>query len=553
LPIFKFQIQILLIFFFSVSCSKKQIEAELIITNANIWTGNQNHPSAQAMAVSGDSILAIGSTKEIEKFKGFNTRVEDMQGAFVTPGFIDSHVHLMTGGRSLLSVDLRGAKTPNEFSLKVAAFAATQAPNEWIYEGNWDHTLWGGELPKKEWIDDYTPKNPCALFRLDWHMLLANSAALKFAGIDRNTPNPEGGTIEKDANGNPTGILKDNAMNLILDKAPPMSIKQKNSAFEAATSYFLSNGVTTVHDVDGLNKNFESYSTALSHQKNPNVRIYASLPLNEWERLDILKTTNTKWLKTGSLKGFVDGSLGSHTAAFFEPYSNQKNENGFFLNKSEDLYKWVSGADKSGYQVFVHAIGDSAINAILNIYEIVTKENGPRDRRFRIEHAQHLDSKDLGRFAKLNIIASMQPYHAIDDGRWAEDYIGAERIKNTYAFKSLLDHKATLTFGSDWAVAPASPILGIYAAVSRQTLDGNNPKGWVPQQKITTEQALKAYTITAAYASFDEKLKGSLEKGKLADFVVLSNNILKASEDEIKNTKVLKTYVGGKKKFDYVE
>ena len=534
------------------SCQENTPKADLIIINAKIWTANTDQIIAKAMAIEGDKIIAVGSEEEVLAFKNDATEIIDIDGRFITPGFIDSHVHLMTGGRSLLSVDLRDARTPEEFGQRVGDFAKTIEKDEWILEGNWDHTLWGGALPHKNWIDEGTPDNPVLIMRLDWHMALANSAALKYAGIDKNTPDVEGGTIERDANGEPTGILKDNAMNLVLDKMPPMSPKQKNASFQAAMEYFLSNGVTSVHDVDGMNKDFESWTTAEQFRTDNRlqVRIYAATPLNEWETLTTSSYKNDNWLKAGGLKGFVDGSLGSHTAAFHHDYTDKPDDKGFFINTHDDLYEWVSAADKANLHVMVHAIGDSSIHVLLNIFERVIKENGEKDRRFRIEHTQHLNPNDIHRFAELGIIPSMQPYHAIDDGRWAEEYIGSERIKTTYAFKSLLDAKAKVVFGSDWAVAPASPLQGIYAAVTRRTLDGKNPEGWVPEQKITAEQALFAYTRDAAYASFDDDIKGTLEVGKLADFVVINNDIRLAKPNIIKDLKVLQTYVGGKKVFD---
>ena len=534
------------------SCQNKNKDAELIITDAVIWTGNENQPFANSMAIKDGKIVAIGELKGLEPIINADTKSMDLNGQFVVPGFIDCHVHLMTGGRSLLNVDLKDAKTPKEFSSRIENFAKTLPPNEWILEGNWDHTLWGGELPHKEWIDKGTKDNPVLVMRLDWHMALANSAALKYAGIDKNTADVEGGVIEKDEEGNLTGILKDNAMNLVLDKMPPMTFEQKDEAFKAAMNYFLSNGVTSVHDVDGLNKDFESYSTAKRYRASDelNVRIYAATPLNEWEKLVSMKDESDSWLRTGSLKGFVDGSLGSHTAAFHHHYTDNKDDKGFFINTENDLYKWISDADKANLHIMVHAIGDRANHEILNIYEKVIKENGAKDRRFRIEHAQHLAPEDIQRFNELQVIPSMQPYHAIDDGRWAEDYIGLERIKTTYAFNSLAKANALLAFGSDWAVAPAAPLHGIYAATTRRTLDGENKDGWIPEQKITIEQALKAYTKNAAYASFEEDVKGTLEIGKYADFVVLSENLFLIEPTTIREVKIIETYVNGNKVYE---
>ncbi len=525
--IFTFATTILL-----TSCETDSIKADLIITNANIWTGNSDSPKAEAMAIKGDTILAIGSAIDIQKFQGESTAVIDVQNKFITPGFIDTHVHLLMGGNSLLSVQLRDAKTKSEFINRIAAFANNIKPNQWIVEGNWDHTLWGGELPSKEWIDEFTGENPVAIYRMDGHMILANSAALKIAGIDKNTGNVVNGEIVKNPDGTPTGILKSEAMYLVLNKIPVLTNVQKEEAINSAQDYLISQGVTSIHDVDSLG-GYEVLNT-MNSAKKLKIRVYSADPLKYWK--SISNTTNeTKWLKNGLMKGFVDGSLGSHTAAFNEPYSDKKEDKGLFI--VDDL------------QVTVHAIGDRANNTILNTFERVIEENGNRDRRFRIEHAQHLANNDIYRFSKLNVIASMQPYHAIDDGRWAEELIGKERIKSTYAFKSLLDANTTLVFSSDWPVAPASPIYGVYAAVTRQTTDGKNPDGWVPEQKINVAEALMAYTKNAAYSSFDENIKGTLESGKLADFVILSEDLFSIEPNKIKDVHVLQTYIGGNKVF----
>lgn len=538
---------LLLLILTIISCQKVK-KADLIVINAVIWTGNSNQKIAQAMAISKDTIVAIGTVEEIEQYKGKKTKIVDAEGQFITPGFIDSHVHLLQGGNSLLSVTLRDAKTPEEFAKRIAEYAKKLQPGEWILEGNWDHTLWGGTLPTKEWIDKYTPDNPVVVYRLDGHMILANSAALKYAGIDKNTLDVKEGQIIRDESGNPTGILKSNAMPLMLNKIPELTKKQKENALKAAMKYFAANGVTTVHDVDSLC----SYPTAKKLEKNNklSLRIYSARPLNKWIELANTDLKNDKWLKRGLIKGFVDGSLGSHTAAFNDDYSDKANDKGFFITNQENLYEWITSADQAKLNITVHAIGDRANRSVLSIYEKVIEKNGKRDRRFRIEHAQHIAPEDINKFAKLGITASVQPYHAIDDGRWAETAIGAERIKTTYAFKSLLDAHTNVIFGSDWPVAPGSPLLGIYAATTRRTLDGKNPNGWIPEQKITVEQALIAYTKSAAYASFDEKTKGTLEPGKLADFVILSEDITKINPIKIKDVRVLKTYVGGKKVFD---
>ncbi|WP_272023085.1 amidohydrolase [Olleya namhaensis] len=536
---------ILLITF--VSCQKENQSADLVITNAVIWTGNSNMPKAEAIAIKADTIFAVGLIKDIQKLIGPNTKQIDAKQRFITPGFIDSHVHLLMGGNSLLNVELRDAKTPEEFSERIKTFVKTIDKETWIVEGNWDHTLWGGELPKKEWIDDFTKDNPVAVYRLDGHMILANSAALKIAGIDKNTPEVENGVIVRHPDGTPTGILKSEAMYLVLNKIPELTTTQKEAAIHVAQEYLLSQGVTTVHDVDSLG----GFAIAKKMDANNTlkIRIYSADPLYKWSKVKRHDVTD-KWLKYGLLKGFVDGSLGSHTAAFTEPYSDKPEDSGLFINTMDDLYSWTKQGDLLGFQVTIHAIGDKSNHELLNVFEKINDESEAKDRRFRIEHAQHLLPEDINRFAKLNVIASVQPYHAIDDGRWAEELIGAERIKTTYAFNDLMSAGATVVFGSDWPVAPASPLYGIYAAVTRQTLDNKNPNGWVGKQKITVEQALLAYTKNGAYGSFDENEKGTLEVGKLADFVILDSDITIANPEVIKDIKVLATYIAGKKVYD---
>lgn len=534
----------------SISCQHNNQPAEMIISNARIWTGNENQPYAEAMAVSGDTILAIGTNREVMKFQDARTAVLDLNGKFVTPGFIDSHVHFLMGGSNLSSVQLRDAATPEEFIKRLADFARTQKPGTWILGGDWDGKEWD-ELPERGWIDSVTPVNPVFVSRLDGHMGLANSLAMKLADIDRSVKDIEGGTIVRTKAGDLTGVFKDNAMNLIFRSVSPSSDEEIDNALVAAMNYFASNGVTSVQAVDA-----GGYADAIGRIRNENkliTRVYVMESIGNREELKTRIENEGKgdnWVKTGAVKAFVDGSLGSHTAAFIAPYSDMQTDSGFFVNTEEDLYKWISESDKAGLQVVIHAIGDRAINFLLNFYEQVARENGARDRRFRIEHAQHIAPADIERFAELEVIASMQPYHAIDDGRWAEAYIGPERIKTTYAFKSLIDSGAKVAFGSDWPVAPATPLEGIYGAVTRRTLDEKNPEGWVPEQKITVIQALKAYTSVAAYASFDENIKGTLEPGKLADFAVLSEDITAIDPVRIRDVQVMMTFVGGKMVYD---
>ena len=532
-----------------ISCTnqtEKQL-ADLIIHNAKVWTANDTELRAEAFAIVNDKILDIGKNKQILKLKDENTTIIDAGGKLLLPGFIDSHVHFLSGGFGLSSVQLKNAASPEEFINRIKEFATKLKPGEWILEGNWDHENWGGELPTREWIDQYTKDNPVFINRSDGHMGLANTAALKIAGITRNVKDIPGGDIVRNNKGELTGVFKDNAMNLVYGFITDYTDEQKNSAMQSAMEYFASHGVTTVHNMGSM-ADIEVFDRA--RRKNEIItRIYSVAPLSQYENvLEKKKTINGEdnWLKIGGAKLFADGSLGSHTAAFFEPYTDLPSDTGLLIDSEENMQKGVIEADAAGLQVLIHAIGDRANNIVINMYEEAGKQNGDRDRRFRIEHAQHLIKSDIPRFKNLNIIASMQPYHLIDDGRWAEKIIGPERIKTTIALRSLLDAGATLAFGSDWPVAPAIPLTGIYAAVTRQTLDGKNPGGWMPQEKISVTDALKAYTINAAYASFDEHIKGSLEPGKLADFVILDKDIFNISPEKIKDVKVVKTFVGGR-------
>ncbi len=524
--------------------------ADLTVTNARIWTGNAARPWAQALAVKGDRIVAIGSGAEVAKLTSAATQVIDAKGQFVVPGFIDSHVHFVTSGAQLAGVQLRDAKTPTEFVVRIKAFAATVPAGTWIEGGNWDHQNWGGELPRAEWIDSVTPSHPVWIARLDGHMALANSAAMKIAGVTRETREVEGGAIVRGADGTPSGIFKDNAQAVIDRVVPDWTAETRDHALTAAMDFVASKGVTSVHNM-GSWADLATFDRA--HKAGTlKTRIYAAVPLSTWERLRdtiAVRGRGDEWLRIGGLKAFVDGSLGSHTAAMFDAFSDLPSDSGLLVETPEDLYKLTSGADKAGLHVLVHAIGDRAINLQLNIFERVARENGARDRRFRIEHAQHIAPKDIDRFAQLDVIPSMQPYHAIDDGRWAENVIGHERSKTTYAFRSLFDAGARPAFGSDWFVAPPTPLEGIYAAVTRRTLDNKMPNGWIPEQKISVEQALRAYTVNAARASFDEGNRGSLERGKLADFVIIDRDLTRVAPETIRDARIVRTVVGGRTVF----
>jgi predicted amidohydrolase YtcJ len=523
----------------------------LSIINGRVWTGVPARPWAEAVALSDDRIAAVGSNGEIRALTGVSARVIDARGGLVAPGFIDSHVHFLIGGMSLASVQLRDARTPAEFISRIKTFALSVQPGVWITGGDWDHQNWGGELPASSWIDSVTPNNPVWINRLDGHMALANGAAMRAAKVPLTGGDITGGTIVRDAYGHPTGIFKDNAQDLIDPAVPDATSAMQDRALDAAMTYVAERGVTSV-DHMGTWSDLAVFERARNAGKL-RTRIYASVPLSTWARLrDTIAARGhgDSWLRIGGLKGFVDGSLGSHTAAMMEPFTDAPGDTGLLVNTPEDLYTWTSNADKAKLHVIVHAIGDRAIDLQLNIFERVEGENGPRDRRFRIEHAQHIAPRDIPRFAQLGVIPSMQPYHAIDDGRWAEKVIGPERAKTTYAFRSLRDSGARLAFGSDWFVAPATPLEGIYAAVTRRTLDDKHPNGWVPEQKIGVEDALRAYTTGGAFASFEENEKGSLAPGMLGDVVIVDRDLTAIPPETIREARIMYTIVGGRIIFD---
>jgi predicted amidohydrolase YtcJ len=519
----------------------------LAIVNARVWTSDARRPWADAVLVTGERITAVGSSAEIRKLARPITRVIDANGGLLAPGFIDAHVHFVEGGFGLTSVQLRDARTREEFVQRIKAHAGVLPAGAWMLEGNWDHQNWGGELPRKEWIDSVTPNTPVFIQRLDGHMALANSAALRVAKLTRDTRQVTGGEIVHDEQGAPTGILKDNAMSLVARSVPPPLDAQEDAALDAAMRFVAEQGVTSVHNM-GTWRHMAIFERA-HKARRLRTRIYAAVPLATWEQLRDHVAANGRgdeWFHFGALKGFVDGSLGSHTALMLEPFTDTPKDSGLFVTPSDSLYAWAKGADAAGLHVIIHAIGDRANRTLLDIYERVAQENGARDRRFRIEHAQHLAPPDIPRFGKLGVIASMQPYHAIDDGRWADRFIGSERAKGTYAFRSLLDTKARVAFGSDWFVAPPTPLEGIYAAVTRRTLDEARPNGWVPEQKITVEDALRAYTTGSAVAEYAESVKGMLAPGLLADLVLIDRDLTRIPPETIREAKVVLTVVGGR-------
>ncbi len=535
--------------------NQKPTLADLVVLGGKVWTGNPIQPEAQALAVAGGRILAVGKSVEIRRLAGSRTRVLDVKGRRIVPGFIDDHTHFMRGGHTLQTIDLRDATNESEMAERLRRFIASLPRGKWVEGGNWDHQRWpGANLPNKKLLDPVTGDHPAFLSRTDGHMAVANSLALNLAGVTRDTPDPKGGVIVRDpVTREPTGVLKDAAMDLVWRVKPPPTDQERSEEFQAAMREAARLGLTSVQDITTWS-DWEIYGR-FRDDGQLTVRIYSRFPLSTWEKVRDLRDrqgTGDDWLRVGGLKGFVDGSLGSSTALFFKPFTDDPTNSGTFVSDwyPEGIMRSrVASADRSDLQVSIHAIGDRANAVLLDLFAEVERENGPRDRRFRIEHAQHLRPEDIGRFAQLEVIASVQPYHAIDDGRWAVERIGEERCKTTYAFHALMNAKAKVCFGSDWPVAPLDPLLGIYAAVTRATIDGKNPGGWFPEQRVTIEEAVRSYTSTPAYAAFEEKIKGALEPGKLADFVVLSRDIFGVDPALIRDTSVDYTYVGGRQVF----
>jgi predicted amidohydrolase YtcJ len=534
-------------------------QVELIAIHGKVWTENPKQPEAEAMAVSGHHILAVGTTEQIRKLAGPETRVLDLEGRRVVPGFNDAHVHFFWGGQGLASVQLRDVTSREQFKQRVADYARTRPAGEWIVDGNWDEQKWTPvALPTHEWIDAVTPNNPVWVNRSDGHMMLANAVAMKLAGITRDTPDVPGGVIGRDKDGNPTGIFKDAAKDLVERIIPPPSDAQVDAALLAAQQYAIENGVTSVQDMGFTGSHAADMQALvvrgyqrLIAQGKWKVRVSARFPLDHYRRLadlGVMTNMGSDTLVLGSVKAFADGSLGSATAWFFEPFNDLPTSSGLptdQLAHSEEMFAEMKAADSAGLHIATHAIGDRANKTILDLYERLEHENGASDRRLRIEHAQHLRPEDIPRFAQLHVIASVQPYHCIDDGRWAETRIGHKRAMSTYAFRSLLDAGTVLAFGSDWFVAPIDPMAGIYAATTRRTLDGKNPDGWIPEQKVTVQQAVHAYTVGSAYAESQDDIKGSIAPGKLADFTVLTQDIFHIDPVQIENVKAAVTVLGG--------
>jgi predicted amidohydrolase YtcJ len=533
---------------------KPAVFADLVLYNGKITTQNKARPEAQALAAWGERILFVGDDADVKPLIGPDTKAIDLKGRRAVPGFHDSHVHFLASGMRLSQVALKDAADQKEFGRRLREFDKKLPPGRWIVGGEWDHDrTFHGELPTAAMLDKYVPDRPVYINRYDHHMAVVNSVALRKAGITAETPDPPGGVIfRKPGTKEPTGVLRDNAMGLVAKLIPAPSDDEIAEGIKAALNEARRLGVTSVQDMDGSGVRVRYFRQLqrLAQKGELTTRIRLYWPLGAWmelARLGIMRGLGNLWLTIGALKDFIDGSLGSSTAKMYESFLNEPGNTGIYVTPRKKLLENILEADQAGLAVAVHAIGDKGNAELLDIFAEVAKKNGPRDRRFRIEHAQHLRPEDYPRFAQLGVIASMQPFHAIDDGRWAEGRIGKKRCASSYAFRSLLDAGAKLAFGSDWSVAPLNPLLGIDAAVHRRTLDGKHPEGWFPEQRITVREALEAYTRGSAYAAFQERDLGTLEAGKLADVAVLSRDILDPSQaEQIAATEVVLTVAGGK-------
>lgn len=517
--------------------------------NGKIYTVNQAREWAEAVVTINNKILFVGSNDGAKEFIDKHTEIIDLENRLMLPGFIDGHAHIVMGGEYLLSVDLQPVKSIDEFKKVLKEYISVHK-GEWIFGGNWNHENWeNGVLPHKDWIDEFSPDTPVFVSRMDYHMALANTKTLELANITKETPDPVGGTIVRDEKtGEPTGLLKDKAMDLVYNVIPTPTDEHFAKAIDAAMLEAKRFGVTSIHDIS-YKHHFKALQKA-EKEGRLTVRTYSRLLIENYKNFinsEITHSFGSDRLRIGSMKAFADGSLGSGTALMYEPFNDEPGNTGLAMDILEDdsLEKWAIECDKNKLQLSIHAIGDKANNEILNLAEKLNKENPPWDRRFRIEHTQHLSKADIQRFAELNVIASMQPYHLYDDGCWAEKKLGSDRIKRSWAFKSLMDSGAKVCFGSDWSVATLDPIKGIYAAVTRHTADGKNPNGFVPDEKITVEQAVECYTINCAYAAYMENEIGSIEKGKFADLVVLSENIFEIEKEKIKDVFVELTIFDG--------
>lgn len=522
-------------------------KADLIIAG-KIFTGLKSRPFVEALAAGGDKILAIGSRQEINRYAGPQTRIIELAGGVAIPGLIDAHTHFSSGGQSLIELSFRGVDSIEKVQQMIAARIKELPPGTPIFGRDYDHTL----FPDQKWpdradLDKVSPDNPVVIRRVDGHSAWLNTLALKLSGIDSLTPDPFGGEIVRDQiSGDPTGILKESAMNLI--KIKPSIKSSPEEDILRALDHARQLGLTGVHASTDL-KELEIYKK-LKKEGQLTLRIYAWLPIEEMDeclKLGLKQGQGDEFLKIGFLKTFIDGTLGSGTALMFEPFADAPGQSGLAQYSEQEFYELIDRAYAHGFQVGTHAIGDKGVNWVLNAIEKAEKKYGQKDLRYRIEHAQIIKPEDIKRFKELGVIASMQPTHCTTDMRFCEQRIGQERSKYAYTWKSLLDNGASLAFGSDWPVEPLDPRRGLYSAVTRQNIEHDLPEGgWFPEQKLTLAEAIECFTSGSAYASFEENLKGTLEPGKLADLTVFGLDIFSHEPEAILTAPVIYTIVGGK-------
>jgi predicted amidohydrolase YtcJ len=530
--------------------------SSLLFRHGSVWTADPSCPRAGAVLTEGDRILRVGREVDVEGFATSETRIVDLGGGLVLPGFIDCHTHFLKGGYALSRIRLRDVTGRGHFAERVAAKVSDLEGGEWILDGHWDHEQFSPPgLPDKTWIDPVSPDNPVCVHRYDLHTVLVNSVALRIAGITKETVSPEGGEIQKDPRtGQPTGILRDAAVDLVTRHIPRPSRKADLAAAAAALRHAARRGVTSVHDMSDASSISVYRELLAAGRLTTRISVYLPIAgMDAFAPAAARASVDGDMVRIAGLKGFADGGLGSHSAYFFEPYADDPDTRGYLSSEMFPegiMEERILKADAAEFQVAIHAIGDEANAIVLDIYGRVLARNGVRDRRWRIEHAQHLRPVEIARIARLGVIPSVQPSHAVAEAHWVEKRVGKERARTTYAFRSLLDGGGRLAFGSDWPVAPLDPLAGIHAAVTRLTADGENPLGWYPDQRIPLEEALMASTRNGARAEFMEHAKGSIEPGKLADLVVLDKDIFSLHPERIKDARVAMTVVGGRVVYD---
>lgn len=544
----KFLVYLFSVIGFFFSCDHSVPSASLILKNGTVLTLNPDRQYVQAVAVQGERILAVGSDEEISRYTGPNTEIIDLQGRFVCPGFNDAHLHLGSGAQAMSELDLTGVASIRELQIRIHRILNRLPPGGWLAGRGWDQTLLpDGEWPTKRILDAVAPDIPIFLRRICGHVALVNSKALRIAGINLETPNPPGGRIVRDERtGEATGILEENAMDLVTQYIPPVEISDIRPHLIEILAMLLSYGITTVQDQSDPAIHALYEELLEKDSLTCRISLWADLSADLTEARRMRNRHKHPLLYFGLVKGFADGTLGARTAALFRSYTDAAETYGLPGMTRNEMNLQVLHADREGFQIGIHAIGDLGNRMALDAYELALHLNGEKERRHRIEHAQVLSAEDIHRFGALNVVASMQPSHCIEDMRWAEHRLGTQRCMYAYAWRSLKDAGARLAFGTDWPVSPLNPMIGLYAAVTRRDTTGYPPGGWFPQQRLTIEEAIEAYTRGSAYAEFKEDQKGMLESGLLADIVVLDRNLVKVPPREILDTKVVYTILGGK-------